>query len=302
MSDNEIEKVIKDLKDYKVVGNTNIAKTVAKTLLDFVTHYRHPNFDEFVAKVKQYGKELANARPNEPMAVNAVAFITNDLESAENQQQLRIKVIDRIENFFKYIDESFEQIQLNAVKTLKNYHVFFTHCNSTLVRDVLLRVYQIDQDILVITDECRPQMHGRTSALKLAEHGVKVVHVLDSMVASMFLDDRYATPDVSVIGCDGISLKGDIVAKVGAFNAALAAYEAGVPLYVVAQSMKIDIRTANQETQIEMRDESEVWEGHPREIEVLNPAFDLIPAKFITGGIITEKGLMKPEDFKNLSR
>ncbi len=300
MTEKEVEQTIQDIKDLKIQGNTNIAKTVAKTLLSYVTHTKVHHYGEFVVKLKGYAYELAEARPNEPITVNAVAFILKDIEKCENQAQLRIKFIERIENFFKYLDESYQIIRSNAVNILKSHKVFYTHCHSSLARDVLIRLYQLDSEVLVINDETRPLFQGRITATKLAAAGVKVIHIVDSAAGSIFLDSRYPKPEAVIVGCDGITTNGDFANKVGTINIALAAREARVPLYVVTQSMKIDFR-APKDITIEQRDKDEVWKDRPKNIDILNPAFDLVPGNLVTGGFITEKGLMNSEDFKGLA-
>jgi ribose 1,5-bisphosphate isomerase len=300
MTEKEVEQVIQDIKDLKVQGNTNIAKTVGKTLLDYVTHTKVHNYPEFLVKLKGYANELAHARPNEPMTVNAVSFIMKDIEKCENQSQVRIKFVERIENFFKYIDESYEIIRSNAVNLLRGHSTFYTHCHSSLTRDVLIAINQVNPGILVINDETRPLYQGRITATKLAKAGVRVLHTIDSAAASVLMDPRYPTPEVVIVGCDGITVNGDFINKVGTLNIALAASEMGIPLYAITQSMKIDFRSANQQLEIEQRAKDEVWKDRPEGVEILNPAFDFIPSKFVTGGFITEKGLMLPEDFKKV--
>jgi eIF-2B alpha/beta/delta-like uncharacterized protein len=300
MTDAQVKKVIQDIKDLKIQGNTNIAKTVAKTLLDYATHTKPQAFEQFIINLEKYGHDLAFARQNEPLSVNAVTFMLKDLHKCETRQQVRIKFIDRIESFFKYIDESYEIIRLNAVNLLQGHSTFFTHCHSSLARDVLIRINQISP-ILVINDETRPLYQGRITAEKLAKAKVNVLHTVDSAVSSVFLDPRYPKPEVALVGCDGISIHGDLINKVGTFNIALAAKAANIPLYVVAQSMKLDMRFGEGETVlIEQRSKDEVWKERPAKVDVLNPAFDFIPAEYITGGYITEKGLIQPDEFKQV--
>jgi ribose 1,5-bisphosphate isomerase len=298
--ENEIEKVIADIKSLeKIQGNTNIAKSTAKTLLQYITHAKPDDLDSFIISIKKHGYNLSHARPNEPLAVNAVALITKDLEKYENQQQVRIKAIERIEQFFKYVDESYEIIRLNAVNLLRGHSIFFNHCHSSLARDILIRIHELNPEMYVINDETRPLLQGRTTATKLADAGVKVLHTLDSAVASVFLDSRYPKPEIALVGCDGFSINGDIINKVGTLNIALAAKEANVPFYVVSQFMKVDMRTSSPDFEIEQRSKDEVWKERPKNVDVLNPAFDLVPGKYITGGLITEKGLIKPDEIRD---
>lgn len=299
----EVEKVIRDIKALKIQGNTNIAKTVAKTILEYLKSYndKKDELPRFVLNIKKYSSKLANARPNEPLAVNAVKFFTKDIENCETYELLKLKVSDRIVEFFKYVDESYEIIRENAEKLLSSYKVFYTHCHSSLSRDVLIRIHKKNKRIIVINDETRPMLQGRTTANKLSEAGIRVIHTLDSAVASVFLDDRYSKPDVVIVGSDGITVDGELVNKVGTYNIALAAKEAGVPFYVVTQFMKLDVRSKEFPLDIEQRSKNEVWKERPANVDILNPAFDLVPAKFITGGYITEKGLLDPEEIKEIA-
>lgn len=310
MTSKEIEKTIKDIKSLKIQGNTNIAKVAVKAILDYITYVKVQSFSDFISRVKYYCYELANARPNEPLTYNAMNFIIADIESSQTQQQARVKVVDRIQKFFSYIDESFEIIQDNAFNILKNNTVFMTHCHSSLVRDVIIRIAEINPNITVINTETRPLFQGRITARKLTEKGIKVIHIVDSAVSSILLDEQYIKPDVILVGSDGITIKGDLVNKVGTYNIAVAAKTAKIPLYVITQSMKLDLRSINEEDfKIENRDPREVWDlagdkslsAESREnIQILNPAFDLVPAKYITGGYITEKGLLEPKDFREM--
>lgn len=296
-----IEDLIQDIKDLKIQGNTNIAKSAAKGILDYITNAKADSYKEFAENVKKYAMALANARPNEPMAYNAMTFIIKDIDESDTQQQVRVKAIERIENFFKYLDESFEIIRLNAVNLLKGHNIFLTHCHSSLARDILIRIHEVNPEMKVINTETRPVYQGRITSAKLSAAGIPVTQIVDSAATSFLLDNRYPTSEVIIVGCDGITVNGDLVNKVGTYNIALAAKEAGIPFYVVTQSMKVDLRSSKDgEFIIEQRDPKEVWPEAPKGVEIINPAFDLVPAKYITGGYITEKGLMEPKEFRNI--
>lgn len=301
MTDKELEKLIKDIKDLKIQGNTNIAKSAAKGILEYITHAKPEKFQEFITKVRHYCLELANARPNEPLAYNAMTFILRDIEDCDTQQQVRVKVIERIQNFFSYLDESFEIIRANGVNLLKGYKVIMTDCHSSLVRDTLIRIHELDEGITVISTETRPLYQGHITATKLAEKGVHVIQIIDSAVASFILDERYPTPEVIVVGSDGITVNGDLINKVGTYNLAIAAKKAGIPFYAMSQSMKLDLRSISKDKfKIELRDPDEVWKERPEGVEIINPAFDLVPAEYLTGGFITEKGLLSTKEVKEL--
>lgn len=299
LSYDKIEDVIKSIKALEIQGNTNIAKTCVRTLLDFITDVK-PSADiaAYVKEVKKYGQKLTHARANEPLAINAVTYITKGLESCKTYEELRVKFLDRVGEFFKYIDESYEIIRVNGENLLKGFNIIYTHCHSSLSRDVLIRIGKSNPKLLVINDETRPMYQGRITAEKLNEAEIKLLHVVDSMASSIFLDPRYPKPEAVLVGSDGITIDGDLINKVGTFNIALAAKEANIPFFAIAQTMKIDLRSVEGLIEIERRNPAEIWKKKLKNMEIINPAFDQVPAKYITGGYITEKGLLKPHEFR----
>ncbi|MGA1427741.1 MAG: S-methyl-5-thioribose-1-phosphate isomerase, partial [Methylophilaceae bacterium] len=116
--------------------------------------------------------------------------------------------------------------------------------------------------------------------------------------------------DLVIVGADRISINGHVCNKVGTYLKALAARAHQIPFYVAAplstidQNFKEDVNFA-----IEDRDPKEVTrmyglsdEGllvhvnYPQ-VKVANPAFDITPKELISG-IITEKGIFKPDELK----
>ena len=85
---------------------------------------------------------------------------------------------------------------------------------------------------------------------------------------------------------------GDTINKVWSFAIALSAWHSGIPLYVVWSLLKLDI---SGEIWIETRDGKELRSDAPEGLKILNYAFDMIPAKCITG-IITEFWIIRPEN------
>ena len=89
---------------------------------------------------------------------------------------------------------------------------------------------------------------------------------------------------------DRIARNGDTANKIGTFSMALACHAMGVPFYIAAPSSTIDRACPNGAAiPIEERKAEEVSDRFP----AWNPAFDVTPAKYITG-IITERGVFTP--------
>ena len=111
--------------------------------------------------------------------------------------------------------------------------------------------------------------------------------------------------DMCIVGTDRTLSTGDVCNKIGTYLKALAAYDNKVPFYVALPSSTIDwdIKDFN-DIPIEERDADELSsiEGlddngnikkitiYSKNSKVKNLAFDITPAKYVTG-LITEKGI-----------
>jgi methylthioribose-1-phosphate isomerase len=102
-----------------------------------------------------------------------------------------------------------------------------------------------------------------------------------------------------LVGADRIAANGDFANKIGTYALAVLAFHHGVPFYCVAPSSTIDPATpAGDAITIEHRDGAEVTSLAGRAIapagtEAWNPAFDVTPARYVTG-FLTDRGLVRP--------
>ncbi|MBP1759108.1 MAG: methylthioribose-phosphate isomerase, partial [Firmicutes bacterium] len=123
---------------------------------------------------------------------------------------------------------------------------------------------------------------------------IPVTLITDNMAGSLMQQGKV---DLVIVGADRIAANGDTANKIGTYSVAVLAHAHGIPFYVAAPTSTIDLKVANgQEIPIEERPASEIRECFgvsvaPDEVNVFNPAFDVTPAKYITG-IITEKGIV----------
>jgi methylthioribose-1-phosphate isomerase len=126
---------------------------------------------------------------------------------------------------------------------------------------------------------------------------------------------RRGQVDLVLVGADRVTRAGDVCNKIGTYLKAVAARDSGIPFYAAVPSPTIDWSIADADTQIEieMRSDQEVRQvrGHDAhgdagslliagpETPVINPAFDVTPARLVTG-IITERGIAPPNALANL--
>ena len=153
--------------------------------------------------------------------------------------------------------------------------------------------------IQVIADETRPVLQGaRLTAWELMQDKIPVTLITDNMAGTLM---RQGKIDLCVVGADRIAANGDVANKIGTYSVAVLARAHDIPFYVAAPYSTIDLATASgDDIPIEQRSSGEVTAIHgshpvaPEGVDVFNPAFDITPARLITG-IITERGVFSPD-------
>ena len=137
----------------------------------------------------------------------------------------------------------------------------------------------------VWVDETRPLLQGaRLTAWELEQAAIPHAVIADSAAASLMAAGEV---DCIVTGADRIAANGDTANKIGTYSLAVLAKHHGLPLYVVAPTSTVDLRTADGASiPIEERDPGEVT----TRFAARNPAFDVTPAALIAA-IVTEVGV-----------
>jgi methylthioribose-1-phosphate isomerase len=179
-----------------------------------------------------------------------------------------------------------------------------THCNAGALATcgygtalgVIRGAVELGRQIHVYADETRPFLQGaRLTAWELMHDGIPTTVLCDNMAASLM---RSGKIQAVVVGADRIAANGDVANKIGTYNVAILAREHGIPFYVAAPWSTIDLATATgDEIPIEERSAKEVTHHAgtqltPHGVGIVNPAFDVTPAKYVTA-IITERGVLR---------
>lgn len=206
-----------------------------------------------------------------------------------------------------------KQIAKNGVELVPFGAKIIHHCNTGSLATVdygtalgIIRyAHEIGKKIHVFLDETRPRLQGaRLSAWEMKELGIPHTIIVDG--ASGLVMKKFKI-DLALVGADRIAANGDTANKIGTYNLAIVAKYHNVPLYVVAPTSTIDLKTpAGQDIPIEERSADEIRcvgnsQVAPQESPVFNPAFDVTPAELISG-IITEKGIVYPPFKENLRK
>jgi methylthioribose-1-phosphate isomerase len=178
-----------------------------------------------------------------------------------------------------------------------------THCNAGWLATVdwgtaLAPVYKAHEEGIAVhvwVDETRPRNQGILTAWELAAHGVPHTVIADNAGGHLMQHGRV---DLCIVGTDRTTRTGDVCNKIGTYLKALAAFDNGVPFYVAVPSPSIDWHAEARAIPIEERGGDEVrFVGGvavvPATSPVANPAFDVTPARLVTG-LVTERGVVAP--------
>jgi methylthioribose-1-phosphate isomerase len=184
-----------------------------------------------------------------------------------------------------------------------------THCNAGWLACIewgtaLAPIYLAQQrglPVHVWVDETRPRIQGALTAWELAQAGIAHTVIADNAAGHLM---QHGQVDLCLVGTDRTTGAGDVCNKIGTYLKALAAREHAVPFYVAAPSSSIDWSLRDgSEIPIEERAGQELscvtgWsEGRevsvrvlPEKSAVANFAFDVTPARLVTG-LVTERGV-----------
>ena len=186
-----------------------------------------------------------------------------------------------------------------------------THCNAGALATVdygtalapMRLAHKNGKNIFIFVDETRPRLQGaKLTAFELHEEGIPHAVIVDN--AAGFYMAR-GEVDMMITGTDRVAANGDVANKIGTYEKAVVAHENGIPVYIAAPISTIDFTCpTGNDIPIEERNQNEVLDvgGHRVAHEgstALNPAFDVTPAKYITG-IITEQGIYNPGELDKI--
>ena len=273
---------------------------------NFTDTHNNPHQDAYMEYIRKARVEIEATRPTASNLFYAAELVFNaGMRSPEEALAEARKVADRDAADSKQIGEYGNTLIKDGARIL-------THCNAGWLAFVdfgtaLSPVYMAHKSgkrVFVYADETRPRSQGaRLTAWELFQEGVPHLIIPDNAGASLMAQGKI---DMVITGADRIAANGDTANKIGTLEKAIVAREYGIPFYIAAPTSTFDPECASGSgIVIEERDEEEVlYQEGPDAAGVmhrilvcspgshaLNPAFDVTPAKYITG-FITEKGII----------
>ena len=267
--------------------------------------------------LKKSSEDLIASRPTAINLKWAVDRMMKKLSGVNSNEILKIaleeaKIIEEEDiDFCKKIGKNGLKIIESIANKKKGTVNILTHCNAGWLATIdwgtatspIYHAHKKGIKLHIWVDETRPRNQGANlTSYELNEEGIPNTIIADNTGGILM---QRGQVDMCIVGSDRTLSTGDVCNKIGTYLKALAAKDNNVPFYVALPSSTIDWKLNDfKEIPIEERDSTELShiKGldkdnklqevliYPPKSKAMNLAFDVTPAKLITG-LITEKGV-----------
>jgi len=311
-----VKDAIKAIKIMEVRGAPLIGATAAYGLVLSIIENNDQSF------LKKSAEDLINSRPTAINLKWAVDRMMNKLSGVNSDNILEIALNEAKEICEEDI-KFCENIGLNGLKIIEEIYNkkkdtvnILTHCNAGWLATInwgtatspIYHAHKKGIPVHVWADETRPRNQGANlTSYELNEENIPNTIIADNTGGILM---QRGEVDMCIVGTDRTLANGDVCNKIGTYLKALAAHDNKVPFYVALPSSTIDWDIKNyKDIPIEERNSEELShiEGldengnlkkiqiYPKKSKSMNLAFDVTPAKYVTG-LITEKGVCEASE------
>ena len=289
----EIISLIDEIRGDKTHGASQLARQAVGVLKLAAEHSQADSASEFLLELKTVGERLMSARPAMAPIFNIVSRFLGALSQLsvnvglEAIKRLAISKADELANDSL---QAIAQIVNHGAKLITDGDRIMTHSYSSTVMAVLKEAFAKHKHIEIIATRSGPGRTGERIAQELGRSRLPVTFI-DDAAMGLYI----AVASKVMVGADRVCADGDIINGIGTYQLALAAERAGIPFYVLCETLKFDLRLKSGEVDLEEKEPSEIVEpgALPPGVRVKNPYFDITPLELVTG-VVTENGLLTP--------
>ena len=267
--------------------------------------------------IKKSSDDLIKSRPTAINLKWAVDRMIKKL-SKVNSDQIINTALDEAKDICDEDEKFCKKIGLNGLKIIEEIYNkkkdivnILTHCNAGWLATInwgtatspIYHAHKKGIPVHVWVDETRPRNQGANlTSYELNEEKIPNTIIADNTGGILM---QRGEVDMCIVGTDRTLSTGDVCNKIGTYLKALAAHDNNVPFYVALPSSTIDwdikdlkdipieIRSSEELSHVEGIDEDGKIKKvmiYPKKSKAMNLAFDVTPAKYVTG-LITEKGV-----------
>jgi methylthioribose-1-phosphate isomerase len=313
---NTVRDAINAIKKMEVRGAPLIGATAAYGLVLSIIEKNDGSY------LKKSSEDLIASRPTAINLKWAIDRMMKKLSGINSKENLKIAIdeakaiVEEDVNFCKNIGlNGLKLIEEIAIKKKDTVNIL-THCNAGWLATIdwgtatspIYYAHKKGIKVHVWADETRPRNQGANlTSYELNEEGIPNTIIADNTGGILM---QRGQVDICIVGTDRTLFNGDVCNKIGTYLKALAAKDNNIPFYVALPSSTIDWTTKDhKKIPIEERNPEELShvEGlnkdnklqkiliYPQKSKAMNLAFDVTPAKYVTG-LITEKGVCEASE------
>jgi methylthioribose-1-phosphate isomerase len=299
----EVEEAIKNMV---VRGAPAIGVAAAMGLALAACRSKAKTKKSFLKDLESASTRLAATRPT---AVNLTWGLSRILKVArETSGEINILKKAVIDRATKMADDDVQanlKIGENGAPLIADGDTVLTHCNAgalatvgygTALAPIRTSVRQ-GKHVRVFASETRPRLQGaRLTAFELSRDGIPVTVITDGMIGHVMAKGLVRKV---IVGADRI-VKDGVFNKIGTYTLAITARYHKIPFYVAAPMSTFDVSNLSKDIKIEERTPEEITLVRnvrviPKNIRVLNPAFDFTPLDLVDA-ILTDRGVLNRPD------
>ena len=279
----EIVSLIDEIKNDKVHGASQLARQAVNVLKVSAERSQAASVAQFLEELMEVGQKLMSARPAMAPIFNIVSRFLDAVSGVSPEITL-----EEVKSLALAQADDLTEASLQATARIASYGSgliadgdrIMTHSYSSTVIAVLKEAFARDKHIEVIITRSGAGGAGQGITQELGHH--RPLTLIDDAAMGHYISGV----NKAIVGTDRVCADGNIVNGVGTYQLAQAAEKAGVPFYVLGETLKFDPRLKSDQVDLEER--------LLPQAKVKSPSFDITPLELVSG-VVTENGLLKPE-------
>lgn len=275
-------------------GATSLACKALEDLIDYTDAVKVEEVTELINELRDLASQMQLARPAQAALQNALERWMEALASVSPLElpQARRKTA-------AMADRLIEELRLAQSGTIEAAFSLISEGTRIMVLGMSAQVlgvfnacHQSGRKVEAIICEARPGMEGRKMARALNKMAISAQFISEAQIPALMSE-----ADLVITGACQVCHDGSVVAKVGSRLLALAAQDAAVPFWVLAESFKHSV-CAPDAVEMEEMPVDELYLDPLAGIQVRNIYTDLVPARLVSRWV-NEQGAQT--DFRSLS-
>lgn len=296
------------IKTMKIRGAPLLGAAAAFALALTARNTKAKTKKQLIIELEKAAETIKATRPTAVNLFWALDRILDKAKKAEDSAETVAALV--VEEANRIAEEDVATNRLigkHGARLIHDGDAVLTHCNAGALATVdfgtalgiLRAAWEQGKRFKVFADETRPLLQGsRLTAYELKRAGIPVTLITDSMAGYVMSKQKV---NKVIVGADRI-VRDAVINKIGTFTVAVLAKAHKIPFYVAAPKSTFDLKHTSAQVVIEERKPEEVTHiGHqriaPEGINVLNPAFDVTPFKYVSA-IVCETGILRRKDLK----